>query len=90
MQTNKLRLLVNLGILDARRADEISALMVWGMFSHDPLVWERSLAFRDPEFPAMLATDAALKAFAAMTEDEKVALRNRILTQCGGRSDLYC
>jgi hypothetical protein len=85
METTEIQLLVDLGVLNPR-ADEFSALTVWGMLIKDPVVWKRKIALpRNPRYPAMIAHDAEFIVIAAMTADEKKQLADRILAKCANR-----
>jgi hypothetical protein len=85
MQTEDLNMLISLGVLDPR-ADELSAMIVWGVFLRDPVVFQRAGALpRDSKYPAMLTPDAENKVVAAMSPVEKEELKHRILAKCTDR-----
>lgn len=89
MQTEDIRTLIDLGVLNPRTDDQLNAMQVHGRVMHDPVVWKRTLAIpRDPQYPAMIPMGTWRKVIAAMTPAEKEALRDRILANGTNRNSV--
>jgi hypothetical protein len=82
MRIERLKLLMNLGVLD-RNADEIEIMLTDVIFRHDPVIQAHIMAkVRECQRTGKTTSVGLASFIAAMTTEDRSALRNRILDEC--------